>query len=104
MGSQLRLTDIFGFGIPYILCTRLMHLLLECTSPTLSGISTHSQEGSLNSFESQLILTMAIRLDIPYILYQKLLCLCLGYTSPTLSGISTLNQEGVSTHWSYSPH
>ena len=44
LGSELRLTDIFGFGIPYILCTRLMHLLLECTSPTLSGISTHSEE------------------------------------------------------------
>ena len=43
--SQFRLTMVLGFGIPYILCQKLLCLLLVCPSPTLSGISTLSQEG-----------------------------------------------------------
>ena len=34
-----------GFGLPYKLYQKLLCLLLVCTSPTLSGISTLSQEG-----------------------------------------------------------
>ena len=36
---------ILRFDIPYILYNRFLHLLLVCTSPTLLGISTLSQEG-----------------------------------------------------------
>ena len=36
---------VLGFGIPDILYQKLLCLLLVCTSPTLSGISTLSQEG-----------------------------------------------------------
>ena len=43
--SQFRLTKVLGFGIPYILYQKLLCLLLVCTSPTHSGISTLSQDG-----------------------------------------------------------
>ena len=42
---QFRLTKLLGFGIPYILYQKLLCLLLVCTSPSLLGISTLSQEG-----------------------------------------------------------
>ena len=45
LGSQLRLIVVLGIGITYILYQKLLCLLLVCTSPTLSGISTFSQEG-----------------------------------------------------------
>ena len=45
LDSQLCLTMEVGFDIPYILYQKLLCLLLECTSPTLSVISNLSQEG-----------------------------------------------------------
>ena len=45
LGSQLRLIVVLGIGIPYILYQKLLCLPLVCTSPTLSGISTFSQDG-----------------------------------------------------------
>ena len=54
MESQFRLTVVLAFGIcltmevgfsiPYILYQKLLCLILECTSPTLSAISNLSQE------------------------------------------------------------
>ena len=79
---------------PYILYQKLLCLLLVCTSPTLSGISTLSQEGVSTLWGCQLRLTVVLEFDIPYILYQKILCLLLVCNSPTLSGISTLQPEG----------
>ena len=95
LGSQLRLTVILGFGIPYILYQKLLCLLLLCNSPTLSGISTFSQKVSVVFLGSQLRLLVVLGIGIPYILYQKLLCLLLVDTSPTLSDISNLSQEGI---------
>ena len=43
--SALSDTGEVGFGIPYMLYQKLLCLLLVCPSPTLSGISTLSQEG-----------------------------------------------------------
>ena len=43
--SQLILTVVLGFGIPYIPYQKIMCLFLVCTSLTLSGISTLGQEG-----------------------------------------------------------
>ena len=43
--SQLRLTVVLGFGIPYIPYQKLLCLFLVCTCLTLSGISTLGQEG-----------------------------------------------------------
>ena len=43
--SQLRLTVVLGFGIPYIPHQKILCLLLVCTFLTLSGISTLCQEG-----------------------------------------------------------
>ena len=60
------------------------------TTPSLSGISTLSQEIGENTLESQFRLTVVLGFGIPFILYQKLLCLLLVCTSPRLSLISTL--------------
>ena len=43
--SQLRLTVVLGFGIPYIPYQKLLCLFLVCTSLIHSGISTLGQEG-----------------------------------------------------------
>ena len=43
--SQLRLTVVLGFGIPYTLYQKLLCLLLVCTSLTILDISTLCQEG-----------------------------------------------------------
>ena len=83
MGSQLRLTVILGFGIPYILYQKLLCLLLVCNSPTLSGISTSQPERGVISLGSQLRLIVVLGIGIPYILYHK-------YTVPT-SGMHLSN-------------
>ena len=83
-----------GFGLPYKLYQKLLCLLLVCTSPTLSGISTISQQVVSTLFGCQLRLTVILKFGIPYILYQKSLCLFLVFTSPTLSGISTVMAGG----------
>ena len=44
--SQQRLTVVLGFGPPYISYRKLLHLLLVCTSLTLSGISTLARRAS----------------------------------------------------------
>ena len=103
MESQLRLTVVLGFGILYILYQKSLCLFLVCPSPTLSGMSTLSQQVDLNSLaDSQLCLTMEVCFDTPYILYQKLLCLLLEGTSPAFSVISNLSQEIVKTLWGIS--
>ena len=78
-----------GFGLPYKLYQKLLCLLLVCTSPTVSGISTLTQEGS-QVFGISAQTDNGIRIWHPYILYQKLLPTSGLLLSPTLSGISTL--------------
>ena len=47
MESQFRLTEVLGFGIPYVLYQKLCAPPYGMgTSPTLSGISTFSNRGS----------------------------------------------------------
>ena len=94
MDSQLRLTVVLGFGIPYIPYKNVLCLFLVCPSLTLSDIFTIGQDG-VCTLESQYRLIMVFRFGFPYIPYQKLLCLFLVCTSLILSGISTLSQEGV---------
>ena len=64
MESQFRLTVVLGFGIPYILYQKSLCLFLVCTSPTLSLISTLSQEGE-NTLEL-LTLTDSGKYDLAF--------------------------------------
>ena len=102
--SQLTLTVLLGFCIPYIPYQKLWCLFLVCTSLTLIRYFYSWSGGGPNSLEYQLTLTVLLRFCIPYIPCQILLCLFLVCTSLTLSGISTLGQEGVQTLWSLSSH
>ena len=68
--SQIRLTMVLGFHIPYILYQKLLCLLLVCNSQTLSGISTFSQEWvkTLWGLSSD----WQIYLDLAFLIYSAL--------------------------------
>ena len=60
MESQLTLTVLLGFGIPYIPYQKLLGLFLVCTSLTLIRYFYSWSGRGLNSVESQLRLTVLL--------------------------------------------
>ena len=62
--SQLTLTVLLGFGIPYIPYQKLLGLFLLCTSLTLIRYFYSWSGEGLNSLESQLTLTVLLRFDL----------------------------------------
>ena len=58
--SQLTLTVLLGFGIPYIPYQKLLGLFLVCTSLTLIRYFYSWSGRGLNSLESQLRLTVLL--------------------------------------------
>ena len=94
MESQLTFRLVLGFGIPYIPYQKLLCLFLVCTSLTLSGISTHSEEG-FELFGVSAQSDSGIRIWLSLYTLPEVIVPISGVHPLTLSDISTLGQDGV---------